>query len=237
MCTLTYINNNGCRYFTSNRDENNNRPTPVKIETILSNNKNIQFPKDPLAGGTWFAISDKPEVAVLLNGAFKKHIPEYPYKKSRGLILLELITDNDPKTAFQEISLEKIEPFTIIYAGKKELIELRWDGRIKHTHHLVPDNNYIWSSSTLYDAAAIYKRERLFEQFVNNTGVVNEKVIFDFHMQNHNDPENGFMISRVNGIQTQSITQAVLQEDYIHIFYWNLLSKPGTENYLKEAIK
>ncbi|MGL1516781.1 NRDE family protein, partial [Vibrio parahaemolyticus] len=48
------------------------------------------FPKDPDGGGTWIALKENGDVAILLNGAFENHIPAYPYRRSRGLIFLDI---------------------------------------------------------------------------------------------------------------------------------------------------
>jgi len=222
MCTVTYINNNGSRYFTSNRDENQSRPAPVTVETLQVNGMSITFPKDPVAGGTWFAATSNACVAILLNGAFEKHVPQYPYKKSRGLVLLDLASAFPLNTAFAKMVLEDIEPFTIVHSEMGKLTEIIWDGDKKHIRSLDPSCNYIWSSVTLYDKAAIYKRKNLFQQFIDDADNIHERSILDFHSNNYDDPENGFIIRRKNGIKTQSITQAILTDENIRINYYDL---------------
>ncbi len=69
--------------------------------------------------------------AVLLNGAIKAHQPEPPYRKSRGLILLDLIAASSPADAFEETDFNGIEPFTVILFENKNLYSGKWDGRMK----------------------------------------------------------------------------------------------------------
>lgn len=189
----------------------------------IRNGKKIIFPKDPVGGGTWFAVNEDGTTGILLNGAFQKHIPFYPYKKSRGLVLLDLMDAPEGLAYFHNASLEKIQSFTIVFFQHKNLYEFRWDEHQKYIQQLDADSNYIWSSVTLYDAAVIEKREKLFQHFIDNNPVINNHSIRDFHGSNFDDIENGFIISRRNGIQTQCITQAVVEENSIRLFHHSLL--------------
>ena len=223
MCTVSYITKDGLRYFTSNRDENSSRQAAIMPAAEIQNGKKIIFPTDPAGGGTWFAVAEDGTMGILLNGAFQKHIPFYPYRKSRGLVLLDLMTAPEGLSHFHSDYLEKIEPFTIVFFQHKKLHELRWDGHHKHCRQLNSDSNYIWSSVTLYDDEAINKRERLFQQFITRIPEVDTFSIRNFHTNNHGDFENGFVISRQNGIQTQCITQAIVGDDNVRFFYEDLL--------------
>ena len=92
MCTVSFVSSNGKVILTSNRDENIIRPSAIEPKHYLINNKNIVFPKDAKAGGTWYAITENANVAILLNGAAEKHQLKSFYRKSRGLILLDIIS-------------------------------------------------------------------------------------------------------------------------------------------------
>ena len=61
---------------------------------------------------------------MLFNGAFKKHTKNATYKKSRGLILLDLIASKFILNYFGEVSLELIEPFSIILFEDESLQRL-----------------------------------------------------------------------------------------------------------------
>ena len=192
-------------------------------QTEIRNGKKIIFPKDPAGGGTWFAVDDMGTAGILLNGAFQKHIPVYPYRKSRGLILLDLVNAQDGLYYFQTTDLIYIEPFTIVFFQNKKLYELRWDGRQKHFLQLDNHKNYIWSSVTLYSDAIINKRKMLFEDFVANRSFITSQSIYDFHRKANGDHENGFVINRGNGIKTQCITQAIFQQDGMTLRHHDLL--------------
>ena len=229
MCTVSFISAGNKKIITSNRDENLKRGRASAPDFEILNNKKIIFPKDSKAGGTWFAAADNGVVAVLLNGAFIKHTPAPPYRKSRGLILLEIIESDNPLSFFGVMNLQNIEPFTLVLyqhtvsCGQATLHELRWDGNNKHELLLDNSGNYIWSSATLYTDEVIQHRKNLFDKFVDNTGTITADLIYQFHSNNNEDDENGFVINRQTGLKTFSITQAVLQNGAIDFLHTDLL--------------
>jgi hypothetical protein len=46
------------------------------------NGKNVIYPKDPKAGGTWYVVDENGTVLVLLNGAEEKHTIKLSYKRA-----------------------------------------------------------------------------------------------------------------------------------------------------------
>jgi uncharacterized protein with NRDE domain len=225
MCTVSFVRVNDAVIITSNRDEHIQRENAAAPGFHQLQNKKIIFPKDTMAGGTWFAAADNGVVAVLLNGAFQKHIAQPPYRKSRGLVLLEIIEADHPLFFFKTLSLDNIEPFTIVLYQPGLLHELRWDGNDKHEKALDITGNYIWSSSTLYSDEVIEHRKNLFERFIHSAGAVTAETVHDFHASNNGDTENGFVISRQTGMKTFSITQAVVQSDAVNFSHADLLEE------------
>ena len=224
MCTVSFVRVNDSVIITSNRDENIERENAAAPDFHLLQNKKVIFPKDAKAGGTWFAAADNGNVSVLLNGAFQKHTANPPYRKSRGLILLQIIENDEPFTFFKSLNLDNIEPFTIVlYQADNFLYELRWDGNAKHEKQLNVNGHYIWSSSTLYSNEVIERREKLFNEFISIQQNITAESIHGFHAHNHGDDENGFVISRQNGMKTFSITQAVIKDNTIQFLHTDLL--------------
>ncbi|MEM9076996.1 MAG: NRDE family protein [Bacteroidota bacterium] len=224
MCTVSYIANKGNYYITSNRDEHVSRPMAFEPKREIVNHMEVLFPKDPKAGGTWFAINELGHVGVVLNGAFKRHKSLRNYKKSRGLVLLDIISKESPESYSKDIDLNGIEPFTLVLFQKERLIELRWDANTKHFKSLDISGNYIWSSATLYDEHAIQHRESLFSNFMEDISEVESKDVVDFHSNNHSDFENGFIIDRESGLKTFSVTQAILKADDTALHHFDLLN-------------
>ena len=224
MCTVSFIPVGKSFVFTSNRDEHISRPSAFIPKEEIINDKKIIFPKDPKAGGSWFAVSETGVVTVLLNGAFKKHISTGDYARSRGLILLEIVSHDSPIAYLNKIDLFKVEPFTIIVFKEGNLLEMRWDGEEKHTKMLENEKAYIWSSATLYDETATKHREELFTHFITKADVSLDTII-DFHSNNNEDFENGFVIDRASGLKTFSVTQAVLDDTHVRLNHIDLLKK------------
>jgi hypothetical protein len=225
MCTVSFVRANDSVIITSNRDEHIQRENAAAPSFHILPGKKIIFPKDARAGGTWFAAADNGAVAVLLNGAFKKHIAKPPYRKSRGLILLEMIESDQPLSFFKTLDLDNIEPFTVVLYQPKLLYELRWDGTNKHEKQLDVSSNYIWSSSTLYSDEIIAQREKLFEKFIQAPAGITASGIHNFHNSNNGDVENGFIIDRETGMKTFSITQAVVKYDAVKFLHNDLLQQ------------
>ena len=90
MCTVTFLPVGNTLYLTSNRDEAAARKIADAPQIVPFSAGNILFPKDSEAGGTWVATHENGNAMVLLNGAFVKHQHNPPYRKSRGLIFLEV---------------------------------------------------------------------------------------------------------------------------------------------------
>ena len=136
MCTVTFIPSEDKYFITSNRDEKKLRKEALPPKTYAFGDANIIFPKDEGAGGTWIAMHENGNAVVLLNGGFVKHAPAPPYKKSRGVVLLEVISHPKPFEQFQAAMLAGIEPFTLVLLDNNNLYECRWDSQEKHMRHL-----------------------------------------------------------------------------------------------------
>ena len=225
MCTVSFVRTKNSAIITSNRDEHIQRENAAAPALHILPNKKIIFPKDARAGGTWFAAADNGTVTVLLNGAFKKHIAKPPYRKSRGLILLEIIEADKPLSFFHNLNLNNIEPFTVVLYQPGQLHELRWDGTDKFEEQLNIESDYIWSSSTLYTDEIIKRREDLFQQFIKASTAVTASGMHNFHNNNNGDMENGFIIERETGMKTFSITQAVVHYNELKFLHTDLLQK------------
>ncbi|GLU42522.1 NRDE family protein [Allomuricauda sp. NBRC 101325] len=223
MCTVSFVSSEGKYFITSNRDEHISRPLAHQPKEETIGTVKVLFPKDPKAGGTWFALNENGAVGVLLNGAFVNHQMGGTYAKSRGLILLDIISSENPLAFLKEIELYRIEPFTLVLFDSS-LVEFRWDGNQKYFRGLDKTQNHIWASATLYSDEIIKHRAQLFEAFQENTTTIQASDVLDFHSNNHNDFENGFIIDRESGLKTFSVTQAILGEDQILMKHLDLMN-------------
>ena len=226
MCTVSFVNDNGKIIITSNRDEKVIRPSAIPPKNYMLNGKNIIFPKDPKAGGTWFVIDADGTILVLLNGAEEKHKVQLPYRKSRGLIVLDIISSVSPKDFWQEINLDTIEPFTLILFQNNELFQLRWNGDKKETKSLDIDKNYVWSSSTLYSKEIRAKRSDWFFTFLETNPRISETEMLRFHRHTEEEnQENGLVINRNEETKTLSISQSVIEKNKVAILHYDLIDQ------------
>lgn len=213
MCTVTYVRNHaGSIILTSNRDEHVNRPPALPPRAYQHGAHTLYYPRDPQGNGTWFGINDRSEVVILLNGAAQKHVPQPPYRLSRGIIVLELLSEGAVLEHWHRMDVDQIEPFTIVYATPLQLVQLQWNGFQKSTVPLDPFQPHIWSSSTLYTEPVRAERKNWFHVFLRQkNNCPNDLDLLQFHTQTHSeDAENGIVINRNGTMLTKSVSQCVL---------------------------
>jgi hypothetical protein len=230
MCTVTYIPSGNAYYFTSSRDELAGRP-PASLPVLHEiNEARIIYPTDPPGGGSWIAVHESGNIAVLLNGAIKAHHSEPPYRISRGLVLLDLISKKSPADSFEEMNLVGIEPFTVILFEDKKLYSGKWDGRMKWMESLNPNKPQIWSSVTLYDAVAIQKREAWFNKWISEVPYPGTLDIIHFHQHGGDgDPFNNILMNRNDDLFTNSISSIRLSPDAASFRYIDMRNGETSE--------
>lgn len=223
MCTVTYIPTKENIYLTSNRDEKNWRTDAHAPEAYVLSSGRIIFPKDGDAGGTWIAAHENGNAVVFLNGGFVAHTPAPPYRKSRGLILLDLIDHHAPYNCFLVIDLTGIEPFTAIIRDQNRLFECRWDGSNKHHEEIDAGQPHIWSSCTLYSGDTISKRRSWFEEWIESNAFPTQEEILHFHQfTGDGDSHNDLRMNRDGKVFTVSVTSVEISKDAIAMDYLDL---------------
>lgn len=223
MCTVSVVSYNGKTIITSNRDEQVLRPSAIEPKNYVINNKNVIFPKDAKAGGTWYAVSEEGTVLVLLNGAAEKHQIKSSYRKSRGLIVLDLISSSSVLNAWEMIDLEGIEPFTLVLFSNKKLHQLRWNEVEKETTLLDANQPHIWSSSTLYSAEVRKERANWFASFLNQNSEILPQDMLHFHRYTETEnQQHGLVINRGDALKTLSITQTVIEANKVVLSHYDL---------------
>ncbi|SEW36099.1 Transport and Golgi organisation 2 [Chitinophaga sp. YR573] len=207
MCTVTFIPTTNGVHLTSNRDEHIGRSKAI----IPKEYNGLLYPKDTDKNGSWLAAKRNGDVVILLNGAFVKYQVKPAYRKSRGLILLDIIKDAHPEQCFMETDLDDIAPFTLILYVSGRLYECRWDGDKKHQRLLDNKTAHIWSSATLYDKTITAEKEDCFNQWGASATTTEE--ILHFH---HDMKLNG------EKIKTVSITNIHITADNVTMTYNDL---------------
>lgn len=228
MCTVTFIPSGNDIFLTANRDEQRERPPALPPVIYRMNGREIVFPKDTRAGGTWFAINENGNGVVFLNGALENHVHQPPYRKSRGLILLDLLSGLSAVAEFDKADLNHIEPFTAIITEGRKLYICRWNGSSKSRYKLNENLPYIWSSVTLYDPLTIEKRQQWFTSWISKNPNPSLEEIMHFHQHTGDgDSNNDLMMNRDNKLFTHSISAARISENFATFHYLDL---PGMES-------
>lgn len=199
MCTVTYIPTSNGVLVTSSRDENVSRLKALPPRVYTVNGYKLHYPMDGEAGGTWIALKDNNDAAVLLNGGFEKHLPKNTYRKSRGKVFLDIISSPDVVSEFGSIDLHGIQPFTMVLYTSKTLHQCVWDGMRRHHTRLDNAVPHIWSSATLYDAEARQQRYVFFTNWLKTHSCITSKDAFELHRQDA-------LLCKMNNMRTVSIT-------------------------------
>lgn len=232
MCTVTFIPAPDKVYLTSNRDEKHWRSPALAPAVYDFPSGQILFPKDADAGGTWIAAHENGNAIVFLNGGWVAHTPQPPYRKSRGLVLLELINSTMPYHYFLTASLENIEPFTAVIWEDRRLYECRWDGIQKYEQALNAGIPHIWSSVTLYNDEVILKRRSWFETWLSKHGTPFQDDILHFHQfTGDGDEQNDLMMNRDGKVFTVSVTSMAITG---HATTMNYLDLKNNQTFAQE---
>jgi hypothetical protein len=233
MCTVTYLPTAAGFVLTHNRDEAPDR-SPKSIERAQSNRDRLLFPRDTKAGGTWVAAARSGKIACLLNGAFVKHAHRPPYRRSRGLLLLDFFDWADSDDFFARYDLADIEPFTFLFFQKKpsgnasRVVEFRWDGQNRYRKDLPSDAPHFWCSATLYSPEWQARRAQVFQDWLRQKPAAPRRLnaaILDLHLRGSvGDPEFDYVMNRGNRVRTVSVSQVTVDKNFARLRYLDLLS-------------
>jgi len=224
MCTVTYIPLGESGFIlTSSRDVPFAREKASFPEIYLEEGVEIQYPKDEKAGGTWIGTSSKNRLICLLNGGFEYHTSRAFYKKSRGIIVKDLLKVDDIRKGLDTIDLLDVEQFTLTIVDWNttlELIEFVWDGKTKHVKKL-PQEAHIWSSSTLYDESVKQLRRDWFTDWQKGNSFTKRNILEFHHNAGIGDPYIDVTMNRGVG-GTVSITSVKRENNRLTMDYQNI---------------
>ncbi|MBO9611100.1 MAG: NRDE family protein [Dyadobacter sp.] len=234
MCTVTYIPTEKGAFLTSNRDEHIDR-APAEPPVTRYTGGTLTYPKDAHAGGTWIALKGRRDAAVLLNGGFANHERKPSYRRSRGLVMLEIVEADSPVRCFETISFEGIEPFTLILFTDCRLFRCTWDGSRKHRSELDARQPHIWASATLYSQEAQQMRSEKLQQWYRQADV-NEESILNFHLGKDVRFDAGHSFNAQRGaMATVSVTSIDLSSAEPAMHYHDL--RTGTTSVTQPAYR
>lgn len=225
MCTVTLVKTNSKGFIlTSNRDEAIGRKT-LPIDFYNVSGKELLFPKDVVAGGTWIAVSNEQTMICLLNGGYQNHTKLSNYRHSRGVVVTDILAQGNLKESMRNYPCDNLEPFTLVGVDWNNTLlfyELVWDGNKKHFKTLNTNDTHIWSSSTLYTNEMKQYRRDWFTEFKSNNEI-NTKNITHFHKTAGVGNEFYDLKIKRGNLQTRSITQVTANENAVKMSYEDLL--------------
>jgi hypothetical protein len=225
MCTVTFIPVGSNGYIlTSSRDERTIRlsATPPFIEKTRA--YDLVYPKDPHGGGTWIASDNRATSVCLLNGAFYQHVPQYPYRHSRGLVVLDFFKFGNLFDFIDFYDLNNIEPFTLVIIHDYRVFEFRWDGKQRTLRNPDFSEPGIWSSVTLYHDEIIKKRESWFQSWLKEKSSIALEDAIDFHVSaGEGNKKTDILMEQDRHLRTISITSINNEDNLTTMVYKDLL--------------
>jgi uncharacterized protein with NRDE domain len=226
MCTVSFTYKGDKDFILiSNRDEAVTRKT-MSPKIYSEDNISMIYPKDEVAGGTWVGTSSKNRTLCILNGAFVNHKKKLTYKKSRGIIVKELLKVDDVFSAIESYDFKDIEPFTLLivdWNSVLKLIELVWDGNKKQINDL-PLTSRIWSSSTLYNSEMKMFRKKWFQEYLIQNGSSGDELLNFHEFYGVGDPMLDLKIDR-GLLKTVSISLFEKENERVNVVYKDLVQK------------
>lgn len=240
MCTLTYLPLPEDQYIlTTNRDESPDRGLASFPEYHHVEGKNIVFPKDPKAGGTWVATSDNGISVCLLNGANEPHDFNPPYRMSRGKVVMEAIECIKPDEFFKNYDFTGIEPFTMVvlfHDPLLKILEFKWDGKDTFLESIDTKKPRLWASAQLYTKESIQNRKTWFKEWLIENKHYSLEAIKDFHENaGFGDLKNDMVMDR-GDVKTVSITSICSLKGVVIMAHHNLLNKIDQEISLSQHL-
>ena len=225
MCTVTYLPLEKEGFIlTSNRDESPMRKT-IAPQKYDENGVGLIYPKDELAGGTWIGMSDKKRLVCLLNGGFEKHQRNIYYRMSRGVVVKNILSVENPVEYIEEFDFDNIEPFTLVlvdWGSELTTYELVWDGSQKHFQKLAQEPK-IWSSSTLYTSEMKEERKVWFGDWLENQEGFHQGEILSFHQSTDKGTEGTTLKMKRPFVETVSVT-SVKKENKVSLRYIDFIN-------------
>lgn len=243
MCTVTITRKDNGFQIIMNRDERHDRPPEKPPQEITDG---IFAPLDPLSGGTWIAHNKAGHWGCLLNGYFEREQSQESslhgssvksidhthkarddaLKRSRGGILLDLLSTPDPLKGAAAFQAGDYTSFRLIIGSAQEAKLFVWT---EHDYgpqdfHAHKNGARLLTSSSLRQSEIIAHRKTL---FLNHTGEA-----IDFHTINKNpeiDPLMHRPTSRTKSITVMNINQENPNFDYVAV--------PDDFSYKKDDVK
>ncbi|MCY4217624.1 MAG: NRDE family protein [Flavobacteriaceae bacterium] len=232
MCIVTYVPTKTGFILTSNRDENPNRPT-VAPDYYYSYNQTLIYPRDKVAGGTWFGVNcSQLKIGCVLNA---QHPHDKKSSLSRGVFLRNHLTRrhfNGKLTAYHFQGLAPFEYLLVDYKSSDiQFLVYYWDGQHLITKKVDSQKEQIWSSLSLYNSEKHTNNLKIFQDGLKQNQEINQDAVFKMHETQFVQPfksTNFHSYQQQFPIQTISITSLSVNRENKKLIYKDLITHHRT---------
>ena len=224
MCTLTFVPTKDGYVAGMNRDEKLTRPEAIPPKRFDLPGATAVFPREN-SGGTWIGCNSHGNLLALLN--WNDVVPPVggATLKSRGLLIPELIGENDladTHARYARLELSGFLPFRVVgaFLGESLITEWRWDGLRQQEFQFEWAKRH-WFSSSVSDALAQRGRGQTCENAKKDR--LMDLVSWVRNLQQSHDPVPGpfsICVHREDAA-TVSYTEVRCSEESISMSYRN----------------
>lgn len=232
MCTATWLfNENGYDLFF-NRDELNTRKIAFSPTLKSVNSLSYLSPTDADEGGTWIAVNQFGLSLFLLNFYHADFKIKDNFKfKSRGLIIPNLINENNPDSVFSRLNdfnLTNYRPFILaVISPDHSVSTFSWNG----TERIISGNvDLPLCSSSFKSLDVINSRTQRIQSEINSTKNLTADYFIDLHKSHFPDKSAFSICMHRDDAQTVSLSHIRVTENKISFSY--LPGNPCNGNFL-----
>ncbi len=226
MCTLSLFRQNSGYKVFMNRDERHDRVAELAPK-LIAKDPDVFAPIDPQSGGTWIAHNNKGFWGCLLNGYFENATDSNASYQSRGEILPNLLSSDNPLESIEAIDASRYLSFRLVVGSAHAHRLFIWDGKNyrEGEFHAAHDNRaFFLTSSSWNQEEVISMRTKLFEQWAQNPANEISNDIPTYHYSQEPNREAAiFMMRSYSG--TKSITALDVNQTGVQLAYHTMADK------------
>jgi len=222
MCTVSWIHEASGYQLFCNRDEKLTRKPAAAPAIEVRDNVRFVSPTDGDSGGAWIATNEFGLSLCLLNGqpATARLPPEKP--RSRGLLLLDLVSASGADEVFHRVSRLDLSPYAgfslAILEPCRDAALIRWD-RISKSFLPYADPYMPLISSSFDPAGVLARRHAEFRRQLSTGGFLHTGLLCLFHATHGGSADAYSPCMHREDAETVSFTWVRVGEDSADWFY------------------
>lgn len=224
MCTVSWRHDDNGYQLLCNRDEKRTRAIAVAPRIRVRDGVRFIAPTDADSGGSWISANEFGVSVCLLNGDNLSGTSRQRYEsyRSRGLLLLELVTVNSVMEVCERISyldLSIFAPFTVVALepGLHAMI-IEWNGSERAI--LPYGEPFVPLISSSFDPDGVrFRRRREFERCVADSGKLDANALYAFHESHGHGPDAYSPCMHRVDAETVSFSWLRVSESCVNFFY------------------